>query len=119
MPIARSTISLLTSVAVMSAAIALPRAQQSPRSPMTSPATAGQTGRGGAPVQGAEEDIPLVARFDRDGNKRLDYAERTAAREYLTAHPELRPPARVGARSTRTGTPGPRVTPNDATSYPD
>ena len=70
-------------------------------------------------MQGAEEDIPLVARFDRDGNKRLDYAERTAAREYLTAHPELRPPARVGARSSRTGTPGPRVTPKDAMPYPD
>jgi hypothetical protein len=38
-------------------------------------------GRGGPPVQGAEEDIPLVARFDRNADKMLDYAERTAARE--------------------------------------
>jgi len=74
-------------------------------------------GSGGPPVQGAEEDIPLVARFDQDGDNLLDYIERTAAREYLAAHPELRRPAR-GRRSTRTGTPGARLSPGDVTAYP-
>lgn len=74
-------------------------------------------GRGGAPVQGAEEDIPLVGRFDGNGDKRLDHGERTAARAYLADHPELRPPAR-GGRITRTGAPGQTLTSNDVTHYP-
>jgi hypothetical protein len=110
----------LTSLALTGATMAFPGAQQQTTPPTTSPApVAGvQAGRGGAPVQGAEDDIPLVARFDRDGNKRLDYPERAAAREYLTAHPELRRPVRVGARSTRTGTPGTRLTPKGVATYP-
>ena len=55
--------------------------QAPPVTPQTQPPA--QSGRGGAPVQGAEPDIPVLARFDRNGDKRLDYAERTAAREYL------------------------------------
>ena len=87
--------------------------------PLQSPTTpAPQAGRGGPPVQGAEEDIPLVARFDRNADKALDYAERTAAREYLAAHPELRRPMR-GGRINRTGTPGPRLAPKDVTVYPE
>lgn len=84
--------------------------QQTPQTPV------GARGRGGPPVGGAEPDVPLVARFDADGNKRLDYAERTAAREYLAAHPELRPLVR-GGRNTRAGTPGPRLSPNDVKSF--
>jgi hypothetical protein len=110
---------LLTAAALMAATTMRPGAQ-SPPPPTASPAPVpgAQAGRGGAPVQGAEEDIRLVARFDRNGNNRLEYAERTAAREYLTAHPELRRPARVGARSTRVGTPGRRLTPGDVETYP-
>ena len=74
-------------------------------------------GRGGVPVQGAEPDIPLVDRFDRDGNKRLDYVERSAAREYLTAHPELRRAVRPPSM-TRRGTPGPKLMPKDVRSFP-
>ena len=74
-------------------------------------------GRGGPPVQGAEPDIALVARFDRNGDKRLDYEERTAAREYLAANPELRRPSR-GGRINRTGTPGPTLAPRDVKIYP-
>ena len=85
---------------------------QAPQTPAAPPA-----GRGGPPVQGAEADVALVAAFDRNGNKRLDYAERTAAREYLTAHPELRKPAR-GGRVNRTGTPGPKLAPADVKVYP-
>ena len=73
---------------------------------------------GGPPVQGAEEDIPLVGRFDRNGDGMLDHPERVAAREYLAAHPELRRPAR-GGRLTREGTPGPRLAEKDVMMYPD
>jgi hypothetical protein len=71
---------------------------------------------GGPPVQGAEEDIPLVARFDRNADKMLSYDERVAAREYLTAHPELRRPA-SGRRITRTGSPGVKLTEADVKQY--
>ena len=74
-------------------------------------------GRAGPPVQGAEEDIPLVARFDRNNDKILDHDERAAAREYLAAHPELRAPAR-GRRLTTVGSPGPRLSEADVKTYP-
>jgi len=109
---ALSVISLTAGVFGFSATAATqtaspPAGQQAPAAP----------GRGGAPVQGAEPDIALVARFDRNGDKRLDYEERKPAREYLIAHPELRRPVR-GGRLTRTGTPGPALSPKDVKSYP-
>jgi hypothetical protein len=73
---------------------------------------------GGPPVQGAEPDIALVDRFDRDGDRRLDRGERDTARAYLAANPELRRPSR-GARLDRAGSPGPRLTPAEVTTYPD
>lgn len=73
---------------------------------------------GGPPVQGAEEDIPLVGRFDRNGNKILERIERDSARAYLAAHPELRTPPR-GRRLTKVGTPGQRVTERDVQMYPE
>ena len=82
-------------------AVALPLAQQ---------------GRGGPPVQGAEEDTPLVNRFDRDRDKRLDRAERTAAREFLAAHPETRRPL-PRPRITRTGSPGAPLAAKDVQRY--
>jgi hypothetical protein len=85
------------------------------QSTVPSPQPAG--GRGGPPAQGAEPDIPLVQQFDRNGDRRLDYVERTAAHEYLAAHPELRRPAR-GGRTNRSGTPGPKLAPGDVTVYP-
>jgi hypothetical protein len=85
---------------------------QTAQAPASPPA-----GRGGPPVQGAEPDIPLVAAFDRNGNKRLEYAERTAAREYLAAHPELRKPVR-GGRINRAGTPGPKLAKAEVKAYP-
>lgn len=86
-------------------------AGQNPRQPATGR-------RSGPRAQGAETDIPLVAQFDRNGNGRLDYDERTAAREHLVAHPELRRPTRRG-RITRTGSPGPTLSPSDVKSYGD
>ncbi len=93
----------------------VPAAQQAtPPQPQKKPAGGG--GRG-APVQGAETDTPLVARFDQNGDKILDYSERTAAREYLAANPELRRPV-GGSRMTRTGIPGPKLSSRDVQSYP-
>jgi hypothetical protein len=79
-------------------------------------ANAQTAGRGGAPVQGAEPDIPLVRQFDRSGNGQLERDERDAARQYLTANPQLRRPPRP-SRITRVGSPGPRLTPADVKSY--
>lgn len=73
--------------------------------------------RGGPAAQGAEADIPLVARFDTDKNKRLDYIERLAAREYLAANPGLRRAVRPPS-ITRCGTPGARMTTADVRTYP-
>jgi hypothetical protein len=87
-----------------------------PQPPATQTQAAGR-GRGGPPVQGAEPDIALVERFDADGSKRLEYAERTAAREYLIAHPELRRTVRPPSM-TRRGTPGPKLLPKDVSSVP-
>ena len=67
-------------------------------------------------MQGAEPDVPLVARFDSDGDKRLNRAEREAAREFVTAHPELRRATKP--RLTRIGTPGPALSPADVATYP-
>lgn len=103
-------------VCSLTAPLRLDGAQQVPPAGQQAPPTA--AGRGGAPVQGAEPDIPVLAKFDRNSDRRLDYTERTAAREYLAAHPELRRPVRVGARSTRVGTPGPKLGPKDVRTYP-
>ena len=92
-------------------AAAWPMAQQQAPPPPPGPAAPATGGRG-APVQGAEEDLPLVRRFDRDGDKVLDYPERTAAREYLAANASLRRTTRAPTL-TRTGTAGPRLSPND------
>jgi hypothetical protein len=81
------------------------------------PGAQAPAGRGGVPVQGAEPDIALVATFDRDNDKRLNRIERDAAREYLMAHPELRRPVR-GTALSRTGTPGPALSPKDVQSFP-
>src|SRR5688572_916894 len=69
-------------VLVAAASFAAAGAQQQTTPPAQTPqAPAAPAGRDGAPVQGAEPDITLVATFDRNGNKRLEHAERTAARE--------------------------------------
>jgi hypothetical protein len=73
--------------------------------------------RQGPAPQGAETDTPLLARFDRNRNRRLDRAERDSARAYLVAHPELRQPMR-GQRLPATGSAGAHVTPAEVRSYP-
>jgi hypothetical protein len=77
-------------------------------------------GRGGF---GAAER-KLVDRFDKNKDKRLDVAERTAAREALASEgggPRGFGGRRgfPGGRGLNPGTPGPRLTPADVKSYPN
>ncbi len=102
---------LLIVVAGVSAVVAAHQLQQG-----TPPAQSPAPGRGGVPVQGAEPAVALVARFDRNGDKRLDRAERDVARAFIVANPDLRRPTRP--RLTRVGTPGPAVSPAGVRSYP-
>jgi len=52
-------------------------------SAQTAPATPPTRQTGGVPVQGAEPDVPLLARFDANRTGRLERGERDAARAYL------------------------------------
>jgi len=105
------TLLSLTVLANLAALFGAQAAQNPIQQPASAPPPAGR-GRGGVAAQGAEPDIALVAMFDKDRNSRLDFAERTAAREHLAAHPELRRPSR-GPSTTRRGTPGPTLSPQD------
>lgn len=49
----------------------------------------------------------IVAQFDKDGDKRLDKAERAVAREFLKANPVQRGPGGPGGGRPRGGGPGP------------
>lgn len=73
--------------------------------------------RAGPLVQGAEPDVPLLARFDVDANGRLDRGERQAARAWLQEHPEVRPPMR-GRQLPPTGRTGERLVPADVAPVP-
>ena len=88
------------------------------------PGGRGPGGFGGLPG-GVREDIKLVQQFDKDGNKRLDAAERKAAREFLAKErAEGRSQTRGPRRPPRNETseppkPGPRVSLADVKSFPD
>ncbi len=67
----------------------------------------------------------LVAKFDKNGDKRLDTAERKAARESLAAEPARGGfgrrgggPGGFGRGGMAPGSPGPKVAPADVKSYP-
>ena len=87
-------------------------------------------GRGGfGPTMPAE--VKVRAKFDRDGNKVLDAAERQAARQYLAENPPPRgpggrggPPGGFGGRGgfgggRETPSPGERIAPGDVRNYGD
>ena len=81
--------------------------------------------RFGGPPGGVREDIKLVHQFDKDGSKRLDVAERKAAREFLAkeraeGRSQTRGPRRP-PRNENDGAPnaGPRVALSDAKTFPD
>jgi hypothetical protein len=95
-----------------------------------SPFGPGDFGPGGAGPMGfggmKQQDIELVKQFDKDGDKRLNNAERKAAREYLGQQGGNRRRGGVGGRrggfggpgeSLEPAQPGPRVTPADVTSF--
>ncbi len=81
-------------------------------------------GPGGFPGGG---ERAIVAQFDKNGDKRLNNAERKAARESLAADPGPRgggfgrrggPGGGFGRGGMTPGSPGPKVTPADIKSYP-
>ena len=78
-------------------------------------------GPGGFPGGGERK---VVAQFDKNGDNRLDSAERKAARESLAADPGPRGFGRRGGRGgfgrggMSPGSPGPKLTPSDVKSYP-
>src|SRR5688572_23168362 len=99
---------------------------RSERPPFDPPGPPGERGPGriGGPG-GVREDIKLVQQFDQDANKRLDAAERNAAREFLAKErAEGRSQTRGPRRPPRNDNndppkPGPRVALTDAKIFPD
>jgi hypothetical protein len=76
----------------------------------------GPPGRGGFGMQ--QPDREVLAQFDADKNKRLDAAERKAAREWLATQPSgggfgRRGGGGRGGRGIAAGSPGPRLSPAD------
>ncbi len=68
-------------------------------------------------------ELQIVAQFDRDGNHRLDLAERRAARTYLAQHPEPVPAQPAKPMFVEESvildpvTPGEKITPAQAPSF--
>ncbi len=63
--------------------------------------------------------LELVKKFDKDGDGRLNSAERHAAMEYLAANPGLRRKGRGPKGGPKPPPPpGPKLTPADVKSYP-
>jgi hypothetical protein len=75
-------------------------------------------GPGMGPMQ---RERPVVAQFDKDGDKRLNAAERRDARTWLESQPATGPGGRGGRGGGRggmqPGTPGPTVTPSQVKAY--
>jgi spore coat protein CotH len=72
----------------------------------------------GGPMQ---QDRKLVAQFDKNGDKRLDTAERKAAREWLATQPAVGFGGRGGfgrGGNATPATPGRPMAPSDVKSYP-
>ncbi len=84
-------------------------------------------GRGRPEQQGPPRNISgkreLIAQFDKNGDRRLDKEERTAARAFLKEEASNRRGGRGGRRGGRGGEPrtveaGPPLSPADVKSYP-
>ena len=82
---------------------------------------------------GMQEELKLVAQFDKDGDKHLNPEERKAARSFAQQNNQGRRPRGPGGRGRPPGgpggfgpraetaeppKPGPRITPSEACSYP-
>ena len=90
------------------------------------PPNRGRFGGGfGGPPGGVRENRRLVQQFDRNGDHRLDAAERKSAREFLASEiaegrNERRGPRPFGRNENAEPVkPGPRVAVGDAKSFPD
>jgi len=76
-----------------------------------------QRGGFGGPMQ---QERPVVAQFDKNGDKRLDAAERKAAREWLATQPARGFGGRRGGGGGATpAEPGRKLTAADVKSYPN
>lgn len=79
-----------------------------------------QGSRGGPPAT-VQEDRPVLARFDRDGNGVLDRADRDSARVWLATQPAERGPGGFGGGrggGSAPVNPGPRIAVGDVRQYP-
>jgi len=63
-----------------------------------------------------QSERKIVAQFDKDGDKRLNAAERRDARAWLESQPAMGP-GRGGRGGMVPGTPGPRMTASDVKKY--
>ena len=103
-----------------------PASQNPPRAegaPPPGPARGGPGGPGG--IAGPRR-FSLMKQFDKDGDKKLNAAERKAAREFLEKEKaEGRGPRRPGPRGGRVGNPeppppaGPKLSPADVKAFPN
>ena len=86
------------------------------------PGGPGQFGPGPGGMGPNQSERPLVAQFDKDGDKRLNAAERRDARTWLETQPGMGPggrggrggpggPGGMGRGGMQPGTPGPALTP--------
>ncbi len=77
----------------------------------------------GGPSPGFTAPLKLVSQFDKDGDGRLDSAERTEAREFLakeqTEDHDRRGPRMRPQRNENAPEPGPKIAPSDVKSFPD
>lgn len=92
--------------------------------PRGGPGGFGPGGPGG-PGGMQQQEIKLVKQFDQDGDKRLNSAERRAAREFIAKEKAEGRIRQRGPRGPRGGgeqtlpEPGPKLTPADVKSFPD
>lgn len=121
-----SALSLALTLAVVALAAFTTARAQAPDDLPPGPPPGGPGGRfGGPPPGGVREDRKVVSQFDKDGDKRLNLAERKAAREFLAKEPtERRGPGGRGPRGPREDDstppkPGPKVSVADAKTFPD
>src|SRR5262245_66622606 len=80
----------------------------------------GQMGPGqGGPMGGGpnQQERKVVAQFDKDGDKRLNAAERREARVWLESQPQTGPGGRGGRGGMSTGTPGPKIAASQVKKY--
>src|SRR5690349_24050092 len=64
-----------------------------------------------------QQERKVVAQFDKDGDKRLNAAERKEARTWLASQPQMGRGGRGGPGGGQAGSPGPKVTQAQVKKY--